>query len=285
MDRGGSPVGEQPLSIGQLARLSGLTPKALRHYDRVGLLMPARVDSTGARFYGRDQLTTARRIARLRAVDLPLDDVRAYLAAAGSTAGADAAAAVLTRHRTRLESRLTRLGGALHELQHLLTDGVDHSMTTPTPDNAESDRRLGIDLFNATWTLMELENRSVADDDLMVHTAHASAYHWRQVGTAANFARSEWQCSRVYALLRRSEPCLHHAQRVLDICTENGIGDWDLAFSYEALARGHAIAGNSEAARMWTERALAALDDVADEQDRALVVSDLETIPGQPRFW
>ncbi len=85
------------LSIGQLARLSGLTAKALRHYDRVGLLTPAEVDpDTGFRFYDRDQVPIARRIARLRAVDLPLDGVRSYLA--GDTD-------VLLRHRSRLESR------------------------------------------------------------------------------------------------------------------------------------------------------------------------------------
>lgn len=269
------------LSIGQLARQSGLTSKALRHYDRLGLLTPAEVDpATGARYYQADQLPIARRIARLRAVDLPLDEVRRFLAAP-----ADEATAVLARHRTRLESRLARVGGDLHELQHLITDGVDIEMSAPTEDNTDLDRRLGAALFNATWTLMEKEDRTVAEDDLMVHTTHASAYHWRQVGTPANFARSEWQCSRVYALLRRPESSRYHARRVLEICTDNGIGDWDLAFAYEALARAEAVAGDAEAARMWTERALAALDDVADEQDRALVISDLETIPGQPRFW
>lgn len=161
------------------------------------------------------------------------------------------------------------------------------AMSTPdqSEPDAEAQRRLAAGLFNATWTLIEKPDRSVAEDDLMIHTSHASAYHWRQVGTPANFARSEWQCSRVYALLGRGEPSLHHARRALDICTDNGIGGWDLAFAYEALARGHAVAGEAEAARSWTEQALAALDDVADQRDQALVLSDLETIPGQARFW
>ena len=66
------------------------------------------------------------------------------------------------------------------------------------------ERRLGADLFNKTWTLMEKDDRTIDDDDEMVHCAHASAYHWRQVGTAANRSRSEWQCSRVYAILGRA---------------------------------------------------------------------------------
>ena len=274
------------LSIGKLARLSGLTAKALRHYDRVGLLNPARVDAdTGFRFYAADQVVLARRIARLRSVDLPLDEVRAYLAAADP----ETALRILRNHRSRLESRSARLTGDLHELSHLITEGVDLPMTeSPAAEDLlsrDGERRLAAALFNATWALMEKEDRTPAEDDRMIHSAHASRYHWEQVGTSANLARGEWQCSRVYAVLRRPEPCLHHAQRVVDICRENGIGDWDLAFGYEALARGSAVAGDAEAARMWTERALAAAEDIADEQDRALLIGDLETIPDQPRFW
>lgn len=108
-------TGSGQLSIGALARLSGLTAKALRHYDRLGLLSPARVDAvTGFRFYAADQVTPARRIARLRAVDLPLDEVRAYLAESNPAA----ALQILLHHRSRLESRLARLTGDLHELAH-----------------------------------------------------------------------------------------------------------------------------------------------------------------------
>jgi hypothetical protein len=84
---------------------------------------------------------------------------------------------------------------------------------------------------------------------------------------------------------RPGEPSLHHAQRVLDICTANGIGDWDLAFGYEALARACAVAGDRAAARSWTEQALVAVPGIAEEEDRELLLSDLQTIPGQPAFW
>jgi tetratricopeptide (TPR) repeat protein len=121
----------------------------------------------------------------------------------------------------------------------------------------------------------------------MIHTAHASRYHWGQVPTAtpANLARGEWQISRVYTVLGRAEPALHHAARVLDVCQENGYGDFDLAFAYEALARAHAVAGDTTAAREYTDQALAAAEDITGAEDRELVLADLETIPGQPRYW
>jgi DNA-binding transcriptional MerR regulator len=268
------------LSVGQLARRAGLTPKALRHYDRIGLLRPAEVDSAGYRRYDPDQIAVARRIAMLRAIDLPIEDVRRCLV---DDAILDE---VLHSQRRRLETRLTQVQRQLHALDHLIIDGWEHVMpTTNEPLDADDERHLGVALFNSTWTYLEKENRDRADDDAMLHMAHASAHHWRQVGKPVNFARSEWQCSRVYAALGRAEPCLHHAKRALDICTEHGLGDFDLAFAYEALARASAIAGDLDKARDYTEQALVAAQDIQDGDDRELLVTDLETIPGQPRFW
>jgi DNA-binding transcriptional MerR regulator len=280
-------VPDDLISIGQMSRRSGLTVKALRYYDRVGLLRPVVVDdATGFRYYSPDQMPAARVVGRLRSIDVPLDDIRRCLETHDQAA---AVGEVLLAHRTRLESRATRIAGHLHELMHLLNDGLeitvthDHPTDTQLPD--EEERKLGIGYFNTVWSLMEKEDRTTDDDDRMLHMAHASRYHWGQVGKPEHLARGEWQVSRVYAVLHRSEPCLHHAQRVLDICLANGIADWDIAFAYEALARGHAVAGDSESARAMTERALEATERIADDDSRKLVMSDLETIPGQKRFW
>ncbi|MEO8888034.1 MAG: hypothetical protein ABI301_01580 [Jatrophihabitantaceae bacterium] len=132
---------------------------------------------------------------------------------------------------------------------------------------------------------MEREDRTPEDDDRMLNAAHASRYHWGEVGAPANLARGDWQVSRVYALLGRPEPCIYHAQRVLDVCQRHGIGDWDLGFAYEALARAQAVAGDAAAARAYTEQALAVAQDIAEDEDRELLLGDLETIPGQARFW
>ena len=165
--------------------------------------------------------------------------------------------------------------------------GKATAKSAPGTGSVTDQKLLAAQLFNETWRLMEQEERTGQDDDRMIHTAHASRYHWGQVPTAppAHLARGEWQISRVYTVLGRAEPALHHARRVLNLCQENGIGDWDLAFAYEALARAHAIAGDAGQAREFTDRALAAAEDIADSEDRDLVLADLETIPGQPRYW
>jgi DNA polymerase III subunit beta len=62
--------------IGAMARESGLTVSALRFYDSAGVLVPARVDPhSNYRWYADDQVRTARIIARLRRVGLPLADI------------------------------------------------------------------------------------------------------------------------------------------------------------------------------------------------------------------
>ena len=157
----------------------------------------------------------------------------------------------------------------------------------PGTGSVTDQKLLAAQLFNETWRLMEQEERTGQDDDRMIHTAYASRYHWGQVPTAppAHLARGEWQISRVYTVLGRAEPALHHARRVLNLCQENGIGDWDLAFAYEALARAHAIAGDAGQAREFTDQALAAAQDIAEDGERDMVLADLETIPGQPRYW
>lgn len=147
------------------------------------------------------------------------------------------------------------------------------------------ERALAAALFNATWELLDKPDRSRDEQDRMLHMAHASRHHWGQVGNAADRARGEWQCSRVYAVLDRGEPCLFHAHRVLEICTEHGLGNWDLAFAYEALARASAVAGDPAAARRYTEQALAAAEAITEPDDRALLLADLASIPGQPQFW
>jgi DNA-binding transcriptional MerR regulator len=70
------------LSIGAFSRASRLSVKALRLYDDLGLLPPAREDgATGYRFYAPGQLETAGLIGLLRTVEMPLADIRALLAA------------------------------------------------------------------------------------------------------------------------------------------------------------------------------------------------------------
>lgn len=268
----------QLMSIGRFSRLTGLGVKALRHYDEIGLLPPAAVDEeTGYRFYAAEQVDAAEAIRRLRRLDLPLDEIRTVLAAGG---GAEVRAVLVAQQR-RLAMRRVHTQAALTELQSLI-DGKESLMGIRSESlDPEAQRKLGVDLFNRTWTFLELPTRTAAEDDEMLHCAHASAYHWRQVGTPANFARSEWQCSRVYAVLGLAEPALRHAHRCLELVESSpaDMATWDLAGAHEALARAYSVAGDSEAARRHRDLGREALARVEEAEDRAPIEADLATIP------
>ena len=68
------------MGIGEFAKRSRLSAKALRLYDELGLLPPARVDEgSGYRFYEPGQLKQARLIAALRQLQVPLAEIKAVL--------------------------------------------------------------------------------------------------------------------------------------------------------------------------------------------------------------
>lgn len=146
----------------------------------------------------------------------------------------------------------------------------------------ETHRQLGIDLFNLVWSYLDKTQRTIEENDAMLHAAHASRYHWSQVGTPVNLARGEWQVSRVYSVLRRSEPALYHAQRCLDICLKNQITGFDLAYAYEALARGYAVAQQWGDVHSNRELAFASGNLITEKDDKEWFFKDIETIPASP---
>jgi DNA-binding transcriptional MerR regulator len=260
------------MPIGRFSRLTGVGVKALRHYDEVGLLVPAAVDDeTGYRFYSADQVDRAEAIRLLRRLDMPLEEIRSTLAA-GDPATLRAA---LVSHQRQIATRDAALRASRVRLQRLI-DGRDTIMGMRSESlQAEEHRRLGIDLYNRTWTLMD------SPGDEMLHCAHASAYHWMQSGgTTANRARSEWLCSRVYSILGRPEPALHHARHCLEWVESSPeeMEDWDLAGAHEALARAHLVAGDTEEARRNYELARADTALIANPEDRKHIEADLDAL-------
>jgi DNA-binding transcriptional MerR regulator len=284
-------VDDDLLSIGRFARLAGLSVGALRHYDELDLLRPADIDRfTGYRRYRRVQLETARTIARLRDLEVPLEEIRDVLAM--DDPGEQRRR--LAVHRARIVARSDRLTRLLHVVGRM-TDGKDPIVTNTVSDPAAATtveldgathRRFGVDLYNSTWTLIEKPDRTPAETDEMIHRAHASRWHWARADgvRAVNHARGEWLCSRVYATLGRGEPALWHARRCVEIVEsigeDEGREPWDLAGAYEAMARASFAGGDSASGALWKAKAVEALALIADADDRQPIEADLATLPG-----
>jgi DNA-binding transcriptional MerR regulator len=120
------------LPIGRFARVSGLSIGGLRHYDEVSLLRPAVVDrDTGYRRYRAEQVAVARLIARLRDLEVPLDEIGRILAADEVERRG-----LLAAHRARLEARAFRVHYLLHVLGQLSTGKEAHRDRTASPTGA-----------------------------------------------------------------------------------------------------------------------------------------------------
>jgi DNA-binding transcriptional MerR regulator len=105
------------LTIGEFARMTHLSVKALRHYDDVGLLSPAEVDgSSGYRRYATGQVPLAHVIRRFRDLDMPLEEIRIVLNASDVAARDQ----VIVAHLERMQETLERTQASVASLRALL---------------------------------------------------------------------------------------------------------------------------------------------------------------------
>jgi DNA-binding transcriptional MerR regulator len=123
------------VSIGDFSLMTHLSIKTLRYYHEVGLLEPAEVDpDTGYRHYGVEQLPTAQIIQRFRDLDMPIDEVKAVLAAPDIATRN----ALIATHLGRLEGELEQTRQAVQSLRNLLAPApapiaVEHRTIPATP--------------------------------------------------------------------------------------------------------------------------------------------------------
>jgi MerR family transcriptional regulator, thiopeptide resistance regulator len=102
-------------SVGQLARLSGVSVRTLHHYDRIGLLKPAHVQVNGYRLYGRADLLRLQEILFYRSTAMPLAGIVALLDSA------QPAVARLTRHRAAVAAKVAQATAVLATLDATIT--------------------------------------------------------------------------------------------------------------------------------------------------------------------
>ena len=110
------------LSIGDFSLMTHLSIKTLRYYHQVGLLEPAAVaPDTGYRYYGVEQLPTAQIIQRFRDLGMPIEEVKAVLAAPDLATRN----ALIATHLARVEGELAQTRQAVQSLRNLLEPAHD----------------------------------------------------------------------------------------------------------------------------------------------------------------
>jgi DNA-binding transcriptional MerR regulator len=95
-------------AIGAFATMTRLSIKALRLYDELGILQPLHIDpQSGYRFYGVDQLSSARMIRKMRDMDMPLATIRQVLAALSASPAQ--AEALVQEYAERREQQMEQI--------------------------------------------------------------------------------------------------------------------------------------------------------------------------------
>lgn len=169
-DRGGRV---ELLTIGTFARAVRLSPKALRLYDRLGLLCPAQVDpGSGYRYYAPEQLDRARLVAWLRRLGMPLAGIATVVALPSG----EAAIAVAAYWRHVETGIATRRDLAATLIDHLTREGTDMTLTLrcATACDRGPARSANQDVAFADATLMAVADGSGANDDLAARAAVAA---------------------------------------------------------------------------------------------------------------
>ena len=143
-------------------------------------------------------------------------------------------------------------------------------MAEPPFDLDSAHRWFGIELNNSIMDALEAGRVTPETAESHIHAAHASCWHWMQVGTAANHGRGEFAVASVYAAAGLGEAALRHARRYLELVEAHPeeMADWDAAFACDALARAHAASGDLDSARQARDQARAAGEAIAGEEDR-----------------
>ncbi len=139
------------VSIGEFARLSRLSPKALRHYDELELLPPARVDAeSGYRWYSIEQVERARLVALLRQIGVPLAQITVLLdlpAQAAAELLGDYWTGVESQHAARRELAgylVDRLTGKRHVMYEVGVRDIPARSLLSIQQHVHSDRLMSV---------------------------------------------------------------------------------------------------------------------------------------------
>lgn len=143
----------------------------------------------------------------------------------------------------------------------------------------ECNKKFAIELNNLVWNLLGKKERTHEDNEKMIHAAHASCYHWGEIGEPINLQRGEWMISHVYAILNRPEATLYHARECMELTEKHKFVDFDLAYAYETMTRAYAAAGEKSEYEKYIKLTKEAGEKIKNEEDKKIFDSDFASEP------
>lgn len=159
------------MSIQQVARVAGTTSRALRHYDRIGLLHPSSVGANGYRMYDTDALVRLQRILLLRDMGVGLAQIGEILERHADEAGSlRTHLGWLEQERRRIERQISAVASTVDAIENgrdpmteNMFDGFDH-----TQHQEEVERRWGAETYASSdrwWRSLSDEERAAFQEE------------------------------------------------------------------------------------------------------------------------
>jgi methyltransferase (TIGR00027 family) len=219
----------RPLKIGELAKKTGLSIRALHHYDAIGLLCPSQRSEGGARLYGHDDLMRLHRIEALKQLDYSLANIKAALDGPGG-----APLDVLQRQIAALDAQALQAQRLSRRLKHLLaliaqggetvaTDWLDILELMNMYQKHLSDDELTtlmatgpgtLQPTDSQWTELVAEVRESIGQGLPTDSTAAQALSWRWIRLVIQMTRNDPALADKILALQMNEP---RAQAILGI--------------------------------------------------------------------
>lgn len=211
------------LKIGELAARSGLTVRALHHYDDIGLLKPSARADSGYRLYNRDDIARLHKIQALRKFGMSLADIATFLASPDAPF-----ADVVSQQIAALDKQIeqaTALRGQLGRLQQQMAGDADPELQD--------------------W-LAALEHMKVYEEHFTPEELRRLPF-WQQ--DARRHARWRAMTAELEALMAAgvpadSEQASALAQRWMEALEQDTGADIDIAWRMTAMLRQHQQAGS-----------------------------------------
>ena len=166
-----APSARVSMKIGELARIAGVTVRALHHYDSVGLLVPSERSQGGHRLYSAADVQRLYRLLALRSVGLPLEEIGPVLDSQNGIGD------TVRRHLGRVEQQLDALEELRLRLTRLLAalDGGEES-TQQLLDAMEA-----MTMFEKYYTPEQLQQLEERRNALGEDAIKAVEQEWREI--------------------------------------------------------------------------------------------------------
>lgn len=150
----------------------------------------------------------------------------------------------------------------------------------PTAEEAATwQRRLASQANNRAWTLAEAPARSPAEDDEMLHAAHAAMHLWSIVGDDGHRAHAHQLLAHVHALLGHAGEASRFLARSQPQFLESEAAPWERALAHAVAAHVAAVCGERDLHRAQHAQARRCIDALPDPQDREILEATMRVVP------